>query len=245
VSGLICTIFTAIGAAAQILEVDEWKTYIIIAAALFVSVSLVTALIFKTHAEFGLRKPEHIEVRTALFCLPLLIMEVLPIMICGFRTEMRLAEYSALALFTIFVSLNEEIWFRGIALKAMSVKGSRRAIIATSVIFGALHSASLLGNADAAIGGAGLASTLLQIVFAFGTGIALASILVLTKSLLIPIVWHMAHDFVAISTNTRGLFGDSSEVITTALQVVLLITSVAGLWGSATKSEKLPAGKGI
>ncbi|MDR0879687.1 MAG: CPBP family intramembrane metalloprotease [Clostridioides sp.] len=223
-SCLIPTVFTVIGSVvSQILEADEWETYAIMAAVVFISVLLAVSLIFKKRADFGLRKPEHIEKKTALLCLPLLLIEVLPVIICGFRPELYLRDFAILLLFTVFVGLNEEIWFRGIALKAVSAKGSRHAIVVTAIIFGASHAVNLFGGAD-------FYMTLLQILFAFCVGIVLAAICVTTKSLLIPIVWHLMHNFISISTNTIGVFGDNSELFIILVQLVLLIISAVGLW---------------
>ena len=51
-------------------------------------------------------------------------------------------------LFTSAVDFAEEIYFRGLILEALEVKGIKKAILISSVIFGVTHLGNLIGGAN-------------------------------------------------------------------------------------------------
>ncbi|MEB2300734.1 CPBP family intramembrane metalloprotease [Lysinibacillus xylanilyticus] len=99
-----------------------------------------------------------------------------------------------LLLFVMAVGLFEEFIFRGLIFKYLSAKGLKTAIIGSSILFGIGHLANLLSGQD-------FLMTLLQITFAFLFGLVCAEIVAKTKSIMFPIIWHAAHDFIAFLTD--------------------------------------------
>ncbi|MFJ6209328.1 lysostaphin resistance A-like protein [Lysinibacillus sp. NPDC092081] len=98
-----------------------------------------------------------------------------------------------LFLFVIAVGLCEEFIFRGLIFKYLSAKGLKTAIIGSSILFGIGHLAHLADGQDFLL-------TLLQVAFAFLFGLVCAEIVAKTKSIMFPIIWHAAHDFIGFLT---------------------------------------------
>lgn len=67
----------------------------------------------------------------------------------------------------------------------------------------------------------------LQMLFAFWVGFALAEIVSIGKSLWPVIVWHAAHDFISITT---GESLDRAALIVLAIQVAILLIYAVGIW---------------
>jgi len=101
-----------------------------------------------------------------------------------------------LLLFVIAVGLFEEFIFRGLIFKYLSAKGLKTAIIGSSILFGIGHLANLFSGQD-------FLMTLLQLIFAFLFGLVCAEIVAKTKSIMFPIIWHAAHDFIAFLTDSE------------------------------------------
>ena len=99
-----------------------------------------------------------------------------------------------LFLFVIAVGLLEEFIFRGLILKYLSAKGLKTAIIGSSILFGIGHFVNVLSGQDFLL-------TLLQVAFACLFGLVCAEIVAKTKSIIIPIIWHATHDFIAFMTD--------------------------------------------
>ncbi|MDM5246342.1 type II CAAX endopeptidase family protein [Lysinibacillus sp. G4S2] len=99
-----------------------------------------------------------------------------------------------LLLFVIAVGLYEEFIFRGLIFKYLSAKGLKTAIIGSSILFGIGHLENLLAGHDFLL-------TLVQVAFACLFGLVCAEIVLKTKSIIFPIVWHASHDFIAFLTD--------------------------------------------
>jgi membrane protease YdiL (CAAX protease family) len=222
--GLLCTFMTALGMAVpQIIGVGQ--DYIYEVATIFLAISIgIGILIMKKSRfqirEYGLQKNKAGSYKKVWWYLPLVIIEILPFAACGLATGITVIQYVILALFTIAVGFNEEIYFRGLMIKFLSVKGSKKAIILSSVIFGVLHLAN-------ALNGKNVLYLVLQMFFAFLVGFVLAEIVTITKSLWILIIWHASHDFIS------GITGDTMDIkalILVAIQILVLLIYAGLLW---------------
>lgn len=112
----------------------------------------------------------------------------------------RLLLFLAIALLVGFV---EESYFRGMILRALLRRGPWQAVIISSLCFGILHLLNLAG-------GATLAATLLQVVYAAAIGLMYAALALRTQTILPLIVTHGLTDFVGFlalnsTVNTTGL----------------------------------------
>lgn len=226
---LICTFITAFGSAIpQIFELEDDPQLLVMIGFLIIS-SIVGIIIMKksrfTVSEFGIRRSEKGSARKVGWYLPLVVMEILPILAFGFSPEVMLQQYIIILLFTVAVGFNEEIYFRGLALKFMEEKGRKKAILWTSIIFGTLH----LINA---LNGKTNLYLVLQMFFAFIVGFVLAEIVFITKSLWIVILWHAAHDY--ISSITGDLL-NTKALIVLAIQVVILLAYAVCIWKKSTE----------
>jgi membrane protease YdiL (CAAX protease family) len=111
----------------------------------------------------------------------------------------------------------------------MKEKGTKNAIIGTSILFGVLHLANAFNGKD-------LFYVILQIIFAFLVGFVLAEIVSITKSLWVAIIWHASHDY--ISSITGDLL-NTKELIILAVQVAVLIIYAFILWKSSKLEDKV------
>ncbi|MDF2987148.1 MAG: Abortive infection protein [Eubacterium sp.] len=230
-AGLLCTFMTALGVAVpQIAGLKEYSIHA--AATVFLLISIAIGILIMKRsknslADYGFKTSENRSISKVWWYIPLLAIEILPIAVYGFRPEITPVQYIILALFTIAIGFNEEIYFRGMALKFLMEKGTTKAILGSSVIFGVLH----LINA---LNGKNVLYLVLQILFAFLVGFVLSEIASITKSLWIVIVWHAAHDFIS---NTTSDSLDSTALIILAVQVAILIVYAIGIWKKCSVHE--------
>ncbi|MCH1638961.1 CPBP family intramembrane metalloprotease [Paenibacillus timonensis] len=229
IAALICTFLTAVGsAAAQVAELAEVPSYLVMTASVVLSILVGLWLLRRSRIsaeEIGFRRPASGSVRSIWLGVPLLLLEVIPLVAYGPDAYTRPgAEYAVLALFTIMVGFNEELYFRGLAFSFLSRLTRKQAVIGSSIVFGVLHAAN-------ALSGTNPVEVLLQIVFAFLVGIVLALIVSITRSLWIGIVWHAVHNF--LSFGTEVVFDQTALMVVSAQLAILLIFTV-GLWKRGT-----------
>ncbi len=141
-------------------------------------------------------------------------------------------QYVILLFSTVAVGFNEEIYFRGLALKFISEKGRKKAIIWSSVIFGFLHLANAFHGKDTLY-------LVLQMIFALLVGFVLAEIVSITRSLWVVITWHAAHDYLS---NITGRALDKRAFITLAIQVGVLLLYAVSIWKSSTVDDTVTLG---
>lgn len=146
--------------------------------------------------------------------------EIIPIVLIGFSSEVTVLQYIILLFFTVAVGFNEEIYFRGLALKFIEEKGRKKAIIWSSVIFGVLHLVNALNGKNALY-------LVLQMMFALLVGFVLVEIVSITKSLWVVIAWHAAHDYISSIT---GETLDTTALIILAIQVGILLVYAICIW---------------
>jgi membrane protease YdiL (CAAX protease family) len=222
--GLLCTFMTALGVAIpQIMGLDTYEIYMVATVSLIISIVLGILIMKRsklTLSEYGFRSSENSSSNKVLWYIPLLAIEILPLVFYGFSSDITWIQYIILAIFTIAVGFNEEIYFRGLALKALAQKGKKKAIIGSSIVFGVLHLANALNGKNPLY-------LVLQMLFAFLVGFVLAEIVSITKSLWLVIIWHATHDFIS-STTSEAL--DQNALIILAIQVVILLVYAVCIW---------------
>lgn len=230
-AGLLCTFMTALGMAfSQIRKLDTLHTNLAVTG--FLAVSIIIGLIIMKKSdsgmgEYGISRGKAGTSKKVVWYLPIFLMELLPVVAYGFQDLDSVATTAILLLSTLAVGINEEIYFRGIALKVLKIKGNKKAVVGASVVFGVFHTINLLN-------GKNILYVLLQVIFAFLVGLVLAEIVCLTGSLIGVIVWHTTHDFIAYST---GDALDTKGLIILIVQVVVLLGYAVYLWKPATKDK--------
>jgi uncharacterized protein len=225
--GLLCTFMTAMGTAIpQIIGFDVNEQIVVITIFLMISIAIGIFIMKKSRfslSEYGFRKWDENSFHKVWWYIPLVAVEILPIIIAGFSSEVTVLQYIILLFFTVAVGFNEEIYFRGLALKFMEEKGRKKAIIWSSIVFGVLHLVNVLNGKNAL-------HIILQMIFAFLVGFVLAEIVSITKSLWIVIIWHAAHDYIASITSEAF---DNTAFIILAIQVTILLVYAIYIWRSS------------
>lgn len=222
--GLLCTFMTALGTAVpQIIGLDANVQIIVTTAFLIISIAIGIFIMKKSRfkiSDYGFRKSKKDAYYKVWWYVPLLAVEILPIAIAGFSSEVTVLQYIILLFFTVAIGFNEEIYFRGLAFKIMEEKGRKKAIIWSSIIFGVLHLVNALNGKNALY-------LVLQMIFAFLVGFVLAEIVSISKSLWIVIIWHAAHDYISYIT---GEALDTTALIVLAIQVGILLVYATCIW---------------
>lgn len=165
-----------------------------IQAAFFALASVIGLVIYKKHQSKS-KKSHFTMKKELLWFFPIIISELFAFSV-GFQFRQDFLLYFCLILFTVFVGISEELFFRGIVFNILKNKSIKYAIIVSSVFFSLLHLANLAGGVSAKY-------AILQVIFAFIFGIVAAQISVLSKSLLPAIIWHFTHDFIAFITGNN------------------------------------------
>ncbi len=230
-AAILCTFMTGLGTAiSQILNLEVEEQFIVITVFLVLSVLIGIIIIKSTKLSFadcGFRTNIKDTYKKVWCYIPLVLVEILPILIAGFSSEITVKQYVALLFFVIAVGFNEEIYFRGIIYNFLFVKGKKTAIIVSSIIFGVLHLAN-------AFNGKSLIYLILQMFFAFLVGFVLAEIMSITKSIWILIIWHAIHDYIASIGNDTL---DMKEIVIIALQVFILLIYAIYMWKVVKNSK--------
>lgn len=230
-AGLLCTFMTALGMAfSQIRELDTLNTYLAVTGFLAVSVIIGLILMKKSDGglgEYGISRGKAGTSKKVVWYLPIFLIEILPVAVYGFQELDSVITTAIFLLYTLAVGINEEIYFRGIALKVLKIKGNKKAVVGASVIFGVFHAVNLLN-------GKNILYIVLQVAFAFLVGLVLAEIVCITGSLIGVIAWHTTHDFIAYST---GDALDTKGLIILSVQVVVLLGYSVYLWKAAGKDK--------
>ncbi len=234
--GLLCTFMTALGTAVpQIIGLDSNVQIVVTTVFLIISIAIGIVIMKKsrfTLSDYGFRKSEKDTYHKVWWYIPLLAVEILPIAIAGFSSEITVLQYIILLLFTVAVGFNEEIYFRGLAFKFMEEKGRKKAIIWSSIVFGVLHLINVLNGKNALY-------VVLQMFFAFLVGFVLAEIVSITKSLWIVIIWHAAHDYISSIT---GEALDRTALIALAIQVGILLVYAICIWKMSNVDDTVTHG---
>jgi membrane protease YdiL (CAAX protease family) len=155
--------------------------------------------------------------RTAWLAAPLLV-AVIPL-VWGWSPDP--TTLLALALGYAATGIYEELWFRGLALRAALPLGPWRAVALTAVVFGVIH----LGNA---LFGQNIAVTAAQAVGAAAFGFGYAAVRLRTNAL-----WFLAgtHALFDLLLHTTGLHGGALWGVMVGQDVTLLIVGLVALRG--------------
>lgn len=189
--------------------------------AIFVGCILTVFLIKKSQFSFKQIGFQKIIVRKWL--LVILAIEVVPF-VSGINTKLDGKAMLILLGFMISVGFFEEMIYRGLILNYLVKINAKVAIILSSSLFSIGHAMNLLSGAD-------LKTTIAQIIFAFLFGLVCAEIAIVTKSIVLGIVWHASHNVIDHLTNTSGSF--ESELLIVVIQCVLLTVVSYILWKKA------------
>lgn len=229
---ILCTFMTALGTAIpQILRLQTEMQLIVTTIFLIFSVFIGLIIIKNTKLSFiecGLRLQNRNTLKKVWYYIPLILIEIIAILLSGFSSEITVKQYIVLLFFVIAVGFNEEIYFRGIVYNLLLIKGSKTAIIFSSIIFGVLHLAN-------ALNGKNLMYLILQMIFAFLVGFVLAEIVNISKSLWFIIIWHAIHDYIASVTDEKL---DTKAIVILLLQVSVLFIYAIIMWKKVSKEHK-------
>lgn len=210
------------GVIAVVAALDETTT-LLVQAAFFALAALAACLIIRfgalSFSRVGMRMPAANSAPKLWWYLPLIAIEIVPF-VAGFRTALTLPYLLVLAIFVICVGITEELYFRGLILSTLRQRGIGVAIVLSSLLFGVGHLANLAG-------GAALDVTLMQITSAFLAGLVLAGIVTHTGSLLIPILWHIAHNFISMITAEAD---ETLQLTILGVQCLILVIYGYHLW---------------
>lgn len=193
-------------------------------------VGLIIVAVQRSWRAVGLGAPT-----TWTFALPLLVLPVINLA-RGFHADLGLT--ATLAVASLLVGLNEELWFRGLILRALAPKGLNWAVWGSAVLFGLLHLLNGLAGQD-------LLVTLIQIAYAFVIGLCYALVRLKSGSIWPLILIHAATDLFAW-TAQAGQIGSGSvsslfDLILPAVVVLLFAGYSAYLWRSRKAEPVAPA----
>jgi uncharacterized protein len=123
----------------------------------------------------------------------------------------------------LLVGFVEESYFRGMMLRTLLGRGPWQAVIISSLLFGMMHVLNLAG-------GANLAATLLQVVYAVAIGLMYAALALRTKTILPLIVTHSLTDFFAfIALNSTVVTGGLNSIfyVVSAGETIIYVAYVS------------------
>jgi uncharacterized protein len=126
------------------------------------------------------------------------------------------------------VSVNEELYFRGLILRALRVKGTGFAVILSSLLFGFAHMGSLAA-------GKALDHTLLLILFSALFAIVSALLLISTGSIVVPILWHLGHNIVSSITMETS---PQLTLVIVGFQCIVLLGYALFLWKKVSLDKR-------
>ena len=228
---LLIIIFPVIaGAIISLNNIANPQLVLSIQALVFFLASLLGILIYRRKAKI---KTKSVGLKKLVYFIPIIIVEALSLS-QGVNTSLSFQDVLLCLIFTIFVGIAEEVFFRGLILTEASKHGKRFAVLLSALIFSISHLANLLDGANNYY-------TILQIVFAFVFGLVAALIVVLSGSLIPVIVWHIVHNFLSlISADSQniGLGVTKFQILISAIQVLILLIYAVYLF-KLTKQMKL------
>ena len=224
---LVPVVFTAAGSAfAQVRGLSDLASYLAVALTVTVSAVVGLLIMWRTSpslADFGIRSPRN--AAGALWWLPPVAVVVLVLMGSGIAVPLEVVP--GIAWLVVAVGLNEEIFFRGIVLKALERYGTRRAVGFSALMFGVLHLANVASGKAAGY-------LVLQVLFSMLFGVVTAELVAVTRSLWPGVVFHAAYD------GASYLGGDASTpaaFVSLAVQVAVLGAYAVWLWRRLPRAD--------
>lgn len=195
---LILVFPTASGAVITILDLNELQGKLVQAVA-FLFAGMIGCVIANVRYGSWKNVVFHNERKSPmvdyLWFAPLVFVELLPLL-NGIEEGLRVNIVLAYLLFTMAVGFTEELYFRGLIVKAFEKRSIVYVIFLSSFLFSVGHFLNLLA-------GATIGYTALQVIFAFIFGAVAVEISLMSGSLTVPIIWHTAHNFISLLTNVN------------------------------------------
>lgn len=227
---MLISVFSALPAILSgILKLSEIHTMSVFTSGFFLS-ALVAIFIMKRScyplAEYGLTLKTDFSFGRFLGFIPLLLVTGV-VFTAGIDTTFSVDLLVATFLYVLAASINEELYFRGLILRVLRVKGTGFAIILSSTLFGLAHMGSLAA-------GKALDHTLLLILFSALFAIVSALLLIATGSIVVPIIWHLGHNIASSITM------ETSTQVTLAIvgfQCIVLLGYALFLWKKVSIDE--------
>ena len=125
----------------------------------------------------------------------------------------------------LIIAFIEEMVFRGFMISILREKGILLAVTVSSFLFAITHSLQLLGGQD-------LLSTVIQISYAFATGLVLAFLIALGQPLLVTILFHgINNTFIVLASK------DGDGIFTFVILAILVTYSIV-LFKNLKSSQK-------
>lgn len=188
----------------------------------FIPIALVLIIYFTLRQKWGtlgFRSLGSIPRANWVYYAPLVVILV-TICFKGFR-PVSLSEILFYLGFTLLVAFVEESLYRGLILHTLLGKGSKTAVITSSLLFSVTHILNALSGKSAA-------DTMLQIVYALLIGAVLALLMVKNRNIIPLILFHFLHNliqFVGNDNTSTYLAVDVVILVFLATQVVWLSLS--------------------
>ena len=128
------------------------------------------------------------------------------------------------------IGLSEELYFRGIILRKLrSCFTIKQTVILSSVFFAAVH-------ASQAFSGTGIIIVTLTIINALIFGVIASEIVILTRSIIPVIIWHVLYDFINWISVAKG----TTEVTLIMIQSVIMVVYAYYLWTKLPDKQVCP-----
>lgn len=211
-------------------DMDAIQSYWLQGVFMILSISVPAIFMWITNmkpAQIGFIGIEKGSIKTVLYFVPVIAAKI-GFLFYGINHDIH--AIMALAFFTIAIGLSEELYFRGIILRKLRTCFTiKQTVILSSVFFAAVH-------ASQAFSGAGIFMVALTIINALLFGIVASEIVMLTKSIISVIIWHMLYDFI----NWIALIQGTIEIVLIIIQSVIMITYAIYLWTKLPDKQDCP-----
>ena len=212
---LIPLIFATIaGTIISIMELDNNISIVVQSICFFISILtgiIILKILHFRFNEIGIRNIQKEGLKNVFYFILLILVEMLPFF-NGLNEQNNFIKVILLIIFTIIVGINEELYFRGIIMGLFKNKNIK-AIIISSILFGVGHIANAFSNQN-------YLYIILQVIFAFIIRIVFAEIVIITESIILPMIFHTIHDFIAMITNDN-VIGKSLMIL--IIQIIVLL----------------------
>ncbi len=221
---LVLLFFSALSVLANsLLKLDD-DMALAVQAICFLLSSVAALFIMKskqTFASYGvtLTTLNKSNTKKVLWFLPLVAVEAVRLTL-GFDISLKISTVIVTLIMMLFAGISEELFFRGLILKTLEKKGTKYAILSSSVIFSLTHLGNLAIGTDSLL-------MLVQIVFAIIFGFVAAEIAIITKTIIPLIIWHVLHNFIA-RTTVQGEINNVLWII--LIQCIILAVYALYLW---------------
>jgi membrane protease YdiL (CAAX protease family) len=211
-------------------DMDAIQSYWLQGVSMMLSISVPAIYMWITNmkpAQIGFIGIEKGSIKTVLYFLPVIAAKM-GFLFYGINHDIH--TIMALAFFTIAIGLSEEFYFRGIVLRKLRICFTiKQTVILSSVFFAAVH-------ASQAFSGAAIFMVALTVINALLFGIVASEIVVLTKSIISVIIWHMLYDFI----NWIALIQGTIEIVLIIIQSVIMIAYAIYLWTKLPDKQDCP-----